>query len=373
MVFIIYGLVLVCFSIYSYALIDPNLTLVSHPLWQQLREPLIQLGYHQRATSTQIYLILLVALFAIHLWLVHKKKNINPIHISILVACIAVFAYPFVSHDLFNYIFDAKILTVYGDNPYMQKALDYPLDEWTRFMHWTHRPYPYGPTFLPFTLIPSYLSFNTFILNFGFFKIAWGLMYLVSVYLLSKLHKRSALMFATHPLVILEGLMNSHNDLIAVAFGIIGIWFLFQKNQIAARIWFLISGGIKYLTLPLIVLQQKKDHWLNVVSLAGHITLLIYLSTLEIQPWYFLVLFMFLPFYPRLIDCIQIFLISLLLSYYPYIMLGGWDTPDKVILKHQIIWVGFILNVVYLVWKYLKASPAKRASVYAFLSEEAHT
>ena len=127
------------------------------------------------------------------------------------------------------------------------------------------------------------------------------------------------------------------------------------------------------MTLPLILLQQKKDHWLNVVSLAGHIALLIYLSTLEIQPWYFLVLFMFLPFYPRLIDCIQIFLISLLLSYYPYIMLGGWDTSDKVILKHQIIWVGFILNVVYLVWKYLKASPAKRASVYAFLSEEAHT
>ena len=35
------------------------------------------------------------------------------------------------------------------------------------------------------------------------------------------------------------------------------------------------------------------------------------------------------------------------MSYYPYIRLGGWDTADKVNLKHQIIFIFFLINVFY--------------------------
>jgi len=74
-----------------------------------------------------------------------KKLFIILIAVNILIGLIS---YPAYSHDLFNYMFDAKIATFYQQNPYLYKALDFPTDPWLRFMHWTHRYYPYGPSFL---------------------------------------------------------------------------------------------------------------------------------------------------------------------------------------------------------------------------------
>jgi len=86
---------------------------------------------------------------------IRNFKRYNPLLISILIGVGLLFSYPFLSHDLFNYLFDAKIVTFYHQNPYILKALDFPSDPWLRFMHWTHRTYPYGPSFLFLTLVPS--------------------------------------------------------------------------------------------------------------------------------------------------------------------------------------------------------------------------
>ncbi|MFS8160257.1 MAG: hypothetical protein ACMG6E_08635, partial [Candidatus Roizmanbacteria bacterium] len=101
----------------------------------------------------------------------------------------SIVMYPLLSKDFFNYLFDAKILTFYHQNPYLHKALDYPLDPWLRFMNWTHRVYPYGPAFLPITLIPSFLSFGKLIINFALFKALFALAYIHSTYLLTKMDR----------------------------------------------------------------------------------------------------------------------------------------------------------------------------------------
>jgi len=48
----------------------------------------------------------------------------------------------------------------------------------------------------------------------------------------------------------------------------------------------------------------------------------------------------------------------LLFSYYPYIRLGGWDSLEKLSLKHIIILVFFFINIIYFVFlkKYAKDS-----------------
>jgi len=243
-------------------------------------------------------------------------------------------------------------LTFYGKNPYLYKALDFSSDPWLRFMHWTHRTYPYGPVFLLITLVPSFFSFGKFIISFFLFKITWLFFYLLAVYYLNKLNKKWAIIFTTHPLILIEGLVNAHNDLIATSLAIIGIYYLFKEKNLFARLLLLLSGGIKYITLPLIFLVRPKTHPRGVVLiLIGLLIILGYLTFFsEIQPWYFLVLFVFLPYFEKLVYRLNIFFLGLLLSYYPYIRLGGWDSVEKLSLKHIIILAFSIINLIYFLW-----------------------
>jgi hypothetical protein len=185
--------------------------------------------------------------------------------------------------------------------------------------------------------------------------------YLAAVWATNKIDKNKALIIATHPLIIIEGLITPHNDLIAMSLGLIGIYLLFNKS-IWSRVLFIFSGLIKYSTLP-ILLISKKNKWLNTLAFIGILVPLAYLSFFsEIQPWYFLILFIFLPIFPNLIKKTELFLMGLICSYYPYIMLGGWDKQYKVDLKHQIIIYFFIGNLlalsVYKVFYFIKKRSA---------------
>lgn len=350
----LYLIVLAVLTLYSYALIDPNLTLVNSSFWTYFRNQMVYLGYYQRQWSWFIYLGLVIGLFIFSYRLSVRRKNYSSLKIALLTGVTLLFSYPFLSHDFFNYIFDAKIVTHYFKNPYFYKPMDFPTDPWLRFMHWTHRTYPYGPTFLLITLIPSFLAMGKLILNFLFFKITWFIFYFLAVYYLNKLNKKWAMIFATHPLVIIEGLVNTHNDLIAATIAILGIYFLVKNKNLIARSLLLFSGGIKYTTLPLIILSKKIKQFNN-LAISAIFFILFYLSIFrEIQPWYFLILFAFLPFYEELINRLNIFFAGLLLSYYPYIRLGGWDSVEKLSLKHIIIVGSLIINFIYYFWAKMK-------------------
>jgi len=347
-------LVLISLLIYSYALVDPNLTLFNHSLWNIFREKMVYLGYYQRNISWFIYLITVIFLFALNYFFIKNYKKHDPFKIALLIGSLLLLSYPFLSHDFFNYMFDARILTFYHQNPYFKKALDFPNDPWIRFMHWTHRTYPYGPIFLLISLVPSFFSFGKFLLAFIFFKGTFVSFYLIAVYLLNKINKKWAIIFATHPLVIIEGLISPHNDMIAVSLAIIGIYFLINKKNIWSRFLLLVSGGIKYTSLPLILLS-KSNRKINYFVFALSIIPIIYLGlTVDIQQWYFLIILAFLPFFPDFICKLWIFFLGVLLSYYPYIKLGGWDSVEKVMLKKQIIIVFLILNGLYMLINRLK-------------------
>src|SRR3989339_959552 len=249
---ILFAVLLLGLSIYSYVLIDPNLTLINASWWVSFRDPLVYFGYYQRLHSTVTYIFIIIFLFFFHWYFVKYYKKYSGLKLVILITVILVLAYPFLSHDFFNYIFDAKILTFYGDNPYTHMPGNYPDDKWLRFMHWTHRSYPYGPVFLPLTLVPSFFAFGKFILNFLFFKVLNFIFYGAGIYFLNKMNKKWSIIFATNPLVIIEGLVNAHNDLIAVVLGIIGIYLLQKKRSVVSRILLITSAGIKYLTFPIV-------------------------------------------------------------------------------------------------------------------------
>lgn len=345
-------------TIYSYSLVDLNFTLINSDLWESFRSAVIQIGYFKRDISWIIYAFLIAILFFFHYLMVKHTKEINVLKLAFCIGFILLFSYNFLSHDFFNYMFDAKIVTFYQQNPYLTKALDYAkyADTWLRFMHWTHRTYPYGPSWLAITLIPSFLSFGKLILNFLFFKAMFVGFYLLAIFYLNKMKKEWAVFFATNPLILIEGIVSPHNDLVALSLAIIAIFYLFKKGGgPVSRILFFIGAMIKYMTLPLIFLNKNKGSRINYFIFILQIIILLAVSAkIEIQPWYFLTLFAFLPFYDKLIYRLNIFFAGLLFSYYPYIKLGGWDSIDKIILKRYIILIFFCINLIWLWYNFKK-------------------
>lgn len=347
-------------SLWSWVLVDPNFTLVDHADWAAFREWAVQIGYLHRPFSSRVFLWLVSAM-SLSSWLLTWKPPKKIFLLSIMIGVVAgLLSYPALSHDLFNYIFDARILTNYGQNPYLHKALDFPLDPMVRFMHWTHRTYPYGPAYLLLSLIPSILGMNLFSLTFFLFKLSHVLLYLVSVKSLLSINKKAAAIFAFSPLVIVEGLINTHNDFVAVCLCIIGINFLHHKKAMLGTIALVTSGLIKYLTLPITIIALApryesvrifgRTYHLRplypIFSLIGVSGLLFYLVTHgEIHPWYFLNLLVFLPYFADIFLFLYPFILGLLLSYYPYVAGGEWGQGGDVGLKNVIVYIGFVSNI----------------------------
>lgn len=271
--------------------------------------------------------------------------------ITITVSLILFLSYNAFSYDLFNYIFDAKIVTHYYENPYFRKALDYPMDPMLSFMRWTHRTYPYGPSWLGITVPLSYLGFNIFLLTFYLFKFLSLFAYLGIVYFIEKILKEideknsifGTAFFALNPLVLIESLVSSHNDIVMMVFAIGSFYFLIKNKNIKSLTLLLISGAIKFATfflLPLyLVFILRKKYFKNKLKMESvvYLSLILMITTVIIatlrtnfQPWYLLFA---LPYaalasrkYVILIPSI-ILSISSLLNYYPFIHEGNWNPP----------------------------------------------
>jgi hypothetical protein len=249
-------------------------------------------------------------------------------------------------------MFDAKLLTYYYLNPYITRPIDVSYDPWLRFMQWVEQPFRYGPMFLFIIVIPSFLSMGKFLLSFLFLKITFIFFYLLAVYLLQKMNKRWAIIFATHPFLLIDGLVNGHNDLIGVSLLIFGIYLL-RKRQILSRLILLASVGIKYLTFPVIFISLKDRFKINKYIFASFLILpflllnrfIADLFLTEIHTWYFIVVIGFLPFYERIITKLLPLFLGLLFAYYPFIRLGSWEKFYGIPMKHLVIVSFAIFNL----------------------------
>ncbi len=331
--YILYASLLAFTSVYSYALVDPNFTLIAHPLWTPFRNMMVQFGYYQRDNSSLVFIALFLLFCAAHTYLVRRYKSYSPLRIALIVGIILSASYPFLSHDVFSYMFDAKIVSHYGQNPYLHMPLEFAPDPWLRFTHWTHRTYPYGPTFLPITLIPAYLSGGIFVLHFALMKGLQALAYIVPVYILAKKSKKpqEAMFWATHPLVLFEGIINLHNDLLSVSLVIVGLSLYAFRHVWWARITLVISGLIKYTTLPVVLLASKNTtlRKIGFVSLALVMCYLVVLYPTGVQPWYFLTLLSALPIAYRVVSRINILLCGVVMMSFPFVWEGSWSIEFK--------------------------------------------
>jgi hypothetical protein len=111
--------------LYSYTQVDLSLTLSRASFLQTIQKSFQYVGWFNRSLSTFLYIILFLFLFLIYFWtlrLVQKNKigHKQLWTVILIVTGIVVLSYNAFSYDLFNYIFDAKIVTFYNQNHYIR-------------------------------------------------------------------------------------------------------------------------------------------------------------------------------------------------------------------------------------------------------------
>jgi hypothetical protein len=335
-----YLFVLFSLSIYSYSQIDLNLTLLQTPWFLAFKDLVINLGYYNRPLSTIFFLIILLLMY----WFYWKLVIGNWKLVIGVIGVLALLSYPFLSHDLFNYIFDARIITTYHLNPYFYKALDFPADDWVRFMHWTHRTYPYGPVWLLITIIPSFLGFGKFILTLLNFKLLFTGAYLLNCYLVSKINPQNLKFFALNPLIILETLYSPHNEALMLTFFLLGVYF--SKNKVLMLVSLLLSGGVKFITWlaipPLLSIDKVNARAMSLSIVLISLGLVPVILGREMYPWYLVTIIGLaaLTDNKNLQKFLGIFSFGLLLRYVLYLYTGLYSS--ETILAQNTITVTFI-------------------------------
>ncbi len=350
--------------VYSYTQIDLNLTISSNSVYQLFQKQMINIGYFNRNLSGSIFITLLCILFLYYFVMIFLSSRLlisfkQLISLVFFISFILIFSYPAFSHDIYNYMFDARIVTSYHANPYIHTALDFPSDLWTRFMHWTHRKYPYGPVWLLLTLPFSFLGFGKFVLTLVNFKLMFTLFHLGNIYLiwkiLEKIRPKNKLcglaIYAFNPLIIIESLISLHNEVIMLFFLLLCIYQLVSKKE---WWWILLSGflsaGIKFITLiifPIFPFYNKLtkknniDLFLQIIYLL-YLTSLIYLFILrEPYPWYFIPIVGLSALLPQMGKILYITIalsIGSLLRYAPFLLNGVYTTE-----------VMYMMNTVFII------------------------
>ena len=353
--------------IFSYSYVDLNLTLSQNPTILKFISLMQQLGYYNRPVATLIYLVLIIfafLFFIFNLWFFYRSKiGWSYLKIATITnTLILVFAYPFLSSDLFNYIFYSKIILSYHASPYAFRPMDFPGDDWLRFMRWVHGYAPYGPLWLAGAIIPALLGFGKFILNFLTFKIFIGSFHLINSYLIFKILRKTGIknillgtaFYALNPLFLIEGVANAHNDVVLASFLLLSVYFYVHKEN--AKSFAAIFAGtlIKYipiLNLPWYIfslLGRKKVNYEIIVFLSlATLTIFTFIfstfaikvpfmpggsTQVQFQPWY---LFWTLP-YIALIPKRSLLILGILVSigaslrYLPFLYYGDWSHPGTI-------------------------------------------
>ena len=232
-----------------------------------------------------IYIWSVLLMFVIYIKLIKKSeqfKNIKSIIISSALVGIAfLVALPNTSRDVFFYMGNGRLIDKYNINPYETSISELEeLDTTDKILDTvgTQKEYKfvYGPIFLTVCGLLNKLSFSSVSLLLYEFKLLNFIAYLFTIYLVYKLtnKKKLAIVYGFNPLILLEVLVNVHNDIFVLLFALIGILFVkeaekcrekFVKSEftfICGLIFLSFSACIKYITiliLPFIILYRLRN------------------------------------------------------------------------------------------------------------------
>lgn len=363
----LYAIFLLLFSVFSYAFIDPNLS--------YLKNIYSDFAFSNRFLTTIFYILFIFIYFIFYglfLWLwVRKILHVKDIFLLIgLTVGILLFSYPaMLSYDIFNYILTAKVTFFYHENPYIVMPIEFTGEPLLSFTHAANKIALYGPLWILLTGIPYLLGLGNFIVILFNFKLLAEIFYLLTLFVIWKLSKNilSVIIFGLNPLVIIETLISSHNDMAMMFLVISSILLLKNKKVLLGISLFAMSILIKYVSLILLpififivtyTLIKKKINWEKIYYFSALLMMLVFLLSAtreEIYPWYAIWFLSFISLIhvkeKTFLYVSLVFSFSLLLRYIPFMFLGTYSNPTPGIK----IFLTFVPIFVVLIYMFLRS------------------
>ena len=386
------------FFLFSYTQTDLSLLYSSHPVFVGIQNQFWLLGADKQIT-TIVYIILATAFSVLYIWVITRKDiKLLPSRSNIwwlIPASLLLLALsnPVLSYDLFNYIFDAKLVVHYHLDPHVTSAFSFSgKDNWVRFMRNVYFPTTYGYMWTALSLVPFILGLGKFLSVFVFFKLYMlsSFTLLLGVMYWMKRELKPLLFFFVSPLVLFETLTSGHNDLWMMLLAFISLALLMprklEKKSVFWRlaisfaclyasaeikrstvlllpIWIMLGMGLlsQFISVPkylLIAYKRISAYWADLSAILLFIPLLTPLSR-QFHPWYLLWSFSFLPFIKnKLLRIILItFSITSLYRYTPILLTGMYSVEIEAV-QRTITWTAVPLSL--LTWFGLRTLRPKK-------------
>jgi hypothetical protein len=339
------------FCLFSFSQLDLNLTLYNLPIIKDIISNIQTLGFYNRPLSTIIFIILSCILYTAYCILALKNPPKLPqLKTAILIILlISIPTYPLFSHDIFNYLFNAKMILVYKANPHLITASQFLFDPWTRFMHNVHTPAPYAYGWTAMSLIPVMFKIKNFTISLWSMKAFNSVFFVGESYLIYKIANKlfpaqklkRTLLFLFNPLLLIETFIIGHNDSVMMFFALLSLYlFLFGKKIISkyflSFITILISISIKYATIilaPLYLIKTKFKNF-DIFTWGGFVLLAILLTRPgQLHSWYLHwgLTLLFLSKKSWVVTSAILLSFGGLIRYAPYLYYGHWDAPVPLI------------------------------------------
>jgi len=370
LLFIIYFLLLTVYLLFSYSLTAPNLVLNSWGPYWNFQTFMWETFFNNRQLLSYSYILIILTLFLTYFFIINllknskfKIQNSKFIVIYLLVIFPLLLSNNALSYDVFNYMFNAKEVILYQANPHLQIPLDFPQDDWLRFMHNTHSVAPYGYGWTILSLIPYSLGMGKFLPTWVLFRLfslfSITLLFFSLRFLAKKLDiKLSIYNYAIlflNPLFLIEVISNSHNDLWMMAPAIAAFALVIKiqnpesriKNILLSGILLTFSISIKMATLVLVpvwlilalnnfkfsnwnLFRILKKNLILLSSVALFIPLLTERSK-QFLPWYLLWSLVWISLLitnkktKHWVNLLLIFSFTAMFRYVPYLWYGNYE------------------------------------------------
>lgn len=369
------------FFCWTFLKTDPNLYFSSQPALVSVQQSAWQAGQNP-STVVGVYLLLVIAAFALYLFAVNKRVKYSGIFL--ILPFVLMGSNIALSHDLFNYMFNAKAVLLYHQDPHLLSALEIaPSDEWLRFMHNVHTTAPYGKFWTYMTSLPYILGLGRFLTTYLSFKLFMGLGVLCLALTQLQLIRMNSAMYKDgdwrwlflNPLFLIETFSSGHNDVWMMTFVFISFLILEKTKQkqlfptIASFLFLILSTQIKLATIVLLPIwigiwciknlsipkqsplfqffRFLERYWAD----SSAVLLLLPLVTSRSQlfhPWYLIWALSFVPFMKimQLRQLIILLSVSSLLRYIPFLWVGEYS-PELLKQSQFITWSAV---PIWLIW-----------------------
>jgi len=291
---------LISLVVFSYLWVDPAVTLMLAETKPELKV-LIEIcnwGNTHRQLAFWWWIAVIILMLGFQLWVLNQKKR--EWKKTGLVVLLTAIGYPFLSRDIFGYLFGAKMVWQYRVNPYtVMPQVFMDKDLWLKFTYWVDRTYIYGGVFLAYSLIPMVLfGGNRFLLNLFGLKLMNAVLFgLIGVGLLRQEEDKARVWsyWWFNPLLIIELLINGHNDVLMLGLFLLAAGWLKKKKFWGSVGIMIASVLVKYASVimaPLWFLKEEKREWLAKTMI---LVILVFLAIRGGHSWYYTWIFLAVP------------------------------------------------------------------------------